>query len=322
MLRGPISEESYRCQFSGHEKFPLRYGWITKLYEQYESIGPEKLSHLLKGLDAIAVLGVGKNMVSSMRHWGCASGIFEDDNKSSYGPTALGKRLLKAGGWDPYLEEPASLWLLHWRFAGWPGHAQGAHKTATWFWAFNHYGVQQIDRNRLISDLLNLCKERGWTRASEATLKGDVECFLRTYSYSRNHKGVFTEDSIECPLSELGLITQSAKGSYEFNRGPKPGLPSGVFNFALAEFWSSFTNASTLSVEAITYEPGSPGMVFKLDENQVSQRLSDIDRTSGGAFQWTETAGIRQVVKSKTIDDPADLLASAYAHRNSKSEAA
>ena len=83
------------------------------------------------------------------------------------------------------------------------------------------------------------------------------------------------EDALEPVLAELGLIRPVAGRLYEFRRGPKPSLPDGVFAYALNAFWNRHApNAATLSVEAIAYEPGSPGRVFKLDENSVVERLT------------------------------------------------
>ena len=33
MLRGPLYGDDYRPQFSGHETFPLRYGWLKKAFD-------------------------------------------------------------------------------------------------------------------------------------------------------------------------------------------------------------------------------------------------------------------------------------------------
>ena len=70
MLRGPLYRDGYRPQFSGHETFPLRYGWLKKAFDAV--LGTEGGSdnrHVFTGSDAIARFGVGKNMVASMRHW-------------------------------------------------------------------------------------------------------------------------------------------------------------------------------------------------------------------------------------------------------------
>ena len=71
MPRGPIYREGYRPQLSGHETFPLRYGWLKKAFDAVratEDVGDNRT--VFTGEDAIARFGVGKNMVASMLHWG------------------------------------------------------------------------------------------------------------------------------------------------------------------------------------------------------------------------------------------------------------
>jgi hypothetical protein len=86
-----------------------------------------------------------------------------------------------------------------------------------------------------------------------------------------------------------------------------------VFAFALNEFWGRHApTASTLSVEAISYEPGSPGRVFKLDENSVVERLAAMEQVTRERLVWSDSAGVRQVLRVKPITNPLSLLASAY----------
>jgi len=42
--------------------------------------------------------------------------------------------------------------------------------------------------------------------------------------------------------------------------------------------------------------------VFKLDEDSVITRLMRIDDVTEGAWQWVDTAGLRQVQKIEEID--------------------
>ena len=59
--------------------------------------------------DAVITLGVGKNMVASIRFWLRAFGVTENDKK-----TKLGDYLFdESKGKDKYLEDIATLWLLH-----------------------------------------------------------------------------------------------------------------------------------------------------------------------------------------------------------------
>ena len=90
--------------------------------------------------DAIAVLGVGKNMVRSIRHWCSAAGIVqettgEDTTRSGrLEPTAFGRRIFGTNdGLDPYLEDSATLWLIHWQIAS------NQSRAGTWYWTFSHF---------------------------------------------------------------------------------------------------------------------------------------------------------------------------------------
>jgi hypothetical protein len=51
----------------------------------------------------------------------------------------------------------------------------------------------------------------------------------------------------------------------------------------------------TLSFESIAHDYGSPGRVFKLDENAVAERLMGLESLTRGVLRWSDSAGIRQV---------------------------
>lgn len=309
MPRGPIYLDNYKPQFSGHETFPLRYGWLKKVYDAVDDRRDEPDNKTtFTGDDAIAHFGVGKNMVASMRHWATASGIIKDgESSNALAITSLGDRLFGEKGSDPYLEHPSSLWLIHWNLAGRPD------KT-TYYWSFSNFLGATFERERLVRALEKVAKDRAWPRVSATTIRRDVECFLRTYVARRPSASASPEDTLESPLAELGLIKAVGKrDGFRFVRGPKSTLQDGVFVYALIDFWRGYTNAQTLSFEAIAHEPGSPGRVFLLDENDVADRLVGIEEFSAGGFRWSETAGLKQVIR----DAPLDLdVALEYAVRD------
>ena len=99
MPRGPLHQHDYRPQLSGHETFPLRYGWLKKAFDVVRaSEAQDHNKSVFSGEDAIARFGLGKNMVSSMRHWATAAGILEDAGKDRIITTALGRPLFGADG--------------------------------------------------------------------------------------------------------------------------------------------------------------------------------------------------------------------------------
>src|ERR1017187_8084024 len=102
-------------RFSGHESFPFRYTWIPKAIR-----GLQENPHLFSDDDddeAMVSLGIGKNMVRSMRFWVQATGMAESDERGGMKPSVLGKLLFNDAGLDPFLEDIQTLWLLHWNIA-------------------------------------------------------------------------------------------------------------------------------------------------------------------------------------------------------------
>lgn len=306
MPRSLLEDSRFRLQFAGHETFPLRYGWLKKAYDaikEAEESGQRDTRTVFTDDSAIAYFGVGKNMVTSIRHWALASHVLyvpnDDDSSSAVGQvrrTALGRLIFESSG-DPFLERSASLWLLHWHLAATPGRA------TTWYWAFNELNEPTFSRDVIRTRLVRRCdelREAGrlkHSRITESTLKGDVLCFIRSYA-ARPEAGRAThEDNLECPLTELGLVQPVDVGaSFQFRRGPKSTLPDEVFLYGLVQFWETlFPSRREFSVESLTHEPGSPGRVFLLDEESVAERLARLADLTNGAIHWDESTGMRQV---------------------------
>ena len=312
MLRGPIYQEDYRPQLSGHETFPLRYGWLKKAFDAVRSTerGGDNRS-VFTGEDAIARFGVGKNMVASMRHWATVAGVVEEvPAEQGIQSTYFGKLVFGDGdGIDPYMEDPATSWLVHWHLAG------RADKT-TWFWAFNYFPALFFERDMLVRGIIRLAKDREWVRSSIATIRRDVACFVRTYVAQPMSRQASYEDSLESPLTELGLIKPTGRrDGFRFVRGPKPSLGVGVFCYAVTDFWSrSFSSANTLSFEAMAHEPGSPGRVFLLDENSLVDLLGEMEQLTRGAYLWSETSGLKQLIRERslTTEEALDLVLEDY----------
>lgn len=297
-------------QFSGHETFPLRQLWLRKAYDAVARDGVPVQKSIFTDEDAIVRFGVGKNMATSIRYWSTACDIIAEQD-GRYVPSELASILFDPEtGLDPYCEHPATAWLMHWRIAGTPD------KTTTWYFLFNHVVQQIFDREAVVDALLGTVEENK-LRISLATLKRDVECCIR--SYVPRLGGDSPEELSEPLLGELGLIQQNAKGTFEFRRGAKRSLPDGVFAFALMEYWQRLQHSgSVMAFDRVAHDYGSPGRVFKLDENAVADRLMALEQLSRGLIQWTEQAGIRQVTRRDAALDDLNtykykLLKAAYA---------
>ena len=301
-MRDVFTDSDVRGSFAGHETFPLRLLWLKKAYD---AVCNGASSRTFQEPAAIGRFGVGKNMALSMRFWALAAGVIED-SAGQLQPTEFGKAVFDRDGWDPYLEQTATIWAVHAHLAGQPIMA------TTIFFAFNGLNSLEFDTATLVGALEGVVARKGW-RATPGTLRRDVEVLLRSY-VSRSDTA--NEDAAEPLMGELGLIREARLGGYfEFVRGPKPSLPDCVFAYALGRFWTRrhiFSPALTL--EQVCYGPGSPGRIFKLSEDEVAVRLSRIEATTNKAWRFTDTAGLRQVQKLDELDGLA-LLSSSYVKR-------
>jgi len=287
--------------FGGHETFVLRYPWLKKAVE---AVGTN--ASIFGSATAMVELGVGKNMVRSIRFWGLSSGVLEEVPKTrgvELKVSDFGRVLFADEGLDPFLEDPASLWLLHWKIAN------SERRATTWCWAFNGYSSLQLTRNDLVTFLNDELNRRNLDPPSSDTLRRDVDCFVRTYTSSRRVKQTVLEDSLDSPLVELGIIRGDAESeTFKFQRGPKSSLPDSIFLFALLDFWQTHSKQrETLAFSEVAYGFGSPGMIFRLDEDSLTVLLERLELMTKGKLVYGETAGLKQIYRRTAVDQLAVL---------------
>lgn len=279
------------AHFSGHETFPLRQMWLKKVVNQ--SVGQVIQKSVFTNENAIAEFGVGKNMVAAIRHWALACDVIREDTPAGYALTPTAIAIFDDGGLDPYSENPNTAWYAHWWLAG------KGNRATTWQWLFNHVTSPTFSREELEAPLAEYARGLDANRKlSPATLSRDIETCIR--SYAPRVSGGTPEDYAEPMLAELGLIYEEHRGHFAFRRGPKVTLSDGMFAYALLDYWEKAApELSSLAFESIAYGEGSPGRVFKLDEDSVAERLFNLDALTNGVLSWTDTAGLRQVHRKK-----------------------
>ncbi|WP_052501720.1 DUF4007 family protein [Thiomicrospira microaerophila] len=285
-----------KTKFSGHETFPLRYGWLYKGVK-YLTLNNELkpgVSELLE--KAVVDLGIGKNMVSSMKYWLEAFRMTETVNGKQE-LTCLAKNIFNGSdAWDPYLENIGTLWLLHWELCS------QTEPLNSYRWFFNYVSSQSFSKESLLM-LAHSSFEDIEDKPSPKTLEKDIDCLLNSYVSRVNSTKTITEDSFSCPLQELGLISQNSSKSYIAAVEKRPNFPIEVFTYSLVEFWrSSYSSLKTISYEDILYKPGSPGKVFRLSVDGLNEMLDGVSLLTQQKIDWTDTQGLRQI-KCEAIDE-------------------
>ena len=179
----------YRLQ--GHEKFPLREGWINKGLMEVDS---DEMIFLSK--EAPDEFGIGNNMVKSLRYWMRALGLFESDTARGSILSQEGRMILNH---DPYLEDIFSLWVMHSYIA------KNKDEATTWYLYFNHCDAEILSKDQIEHILSReLIKYVGNDDFSDKSLKNDIDVLLNMYS---KDKGLIDpEEKNVSPFSQLGLI--------------------------------------------------------------------------------------------------------------------
>ena len=253
--------------FARHETFHPRYGWFRKAYS-YVTADPE----VFYGEDAQVIIGVGKNMVRAIRFWGLAAKLIEDEEPATSRrasrmiPTKLGDALFGERGWDRYLEDPGTLWLLHWLLLAPPS------QLPVWWLAFNEFRAVEFDDDELqraVTAQIEAIAE--WKVPNPSSVRKDVGAMLRTYAPLERTGRNGIEDVLDCPLRELNLIARSSgTNRYRFTLGAKPSLPDAVLGYAILDYIDrSATGGNTITIARLAHEPGAPGKVFKLTEGEL-----------------------------------------------------
>jgi hypothetical protein len=300
-------------RFSGHETFPFRYPWLPKA-----CIGIIKSPAAFDDEDAAMVeFGVGKNMVRAMRFWVEAAGLAVTCD-AGLRPTPIGETFFGENGLDRYLEDIQTLWLLHWNIS-----TSVENPLFAWEFLLNRWQEHEIAEGPVLKAFAQESERLAQKKLSPVTLHQHFDVFLHTYLPTRGKKGELADDNLDCPLTELELITvvgerdvggKHREPVFAFRQEEKPSISPELFTWALLDFWGKrWPGERTLSAQQIAHGVGSPGQIFKLPEQDVMARLSDLATITQGCLSFQDSTALPQVIREHGRDaSPMALLKTAF----------
>lgn len=268
---------SLRFTFSGHESFTCKSLWLKKgfdfVYNDYD----------FNASDAVIRLGVGKNMVASIRYWMRAFGITQNDELRPIATYLFDTN----SGKDPFIEDLGTLWLLHFLLV--------STKEATLYnWLFTRLQKERkaFDRQNVVNFVHRLLVEEDKQNLfNENTIKKDIGTLLQSYVIPQKAKAL---DDYSALLLDLDLIRTKDGKTYTFNLEGKRDLPWQIFLYAILKLKGKDNTVSYDLIQEV-------GLIFCMNDMEVIEMCKTIEEHHIDELRYSDTAGIRQLHFINTI---------------------
>ncbi|MFI5986824.1 DUF4007 family protein [Streptomyces sp. NPDC051555] len=278
--------------FGRHRGYPPRYGWLRKVHlALLDDPG------CLRRPDATVVLGVGSSMVPAMGFWSQAFGLAKPC-AGGLTPTTRGEWLLDdEQGADPFLEEVASLYLLHWWLLGsTPCHVP------SWRYLFGHTGLRSYSRKALHELITGTTDRAGLRVPARSVVASDIACLVSMYAPSDpDQPGERVEDALFNPFRSLHVLTSgpSLNGfgdrthTLTINRTAGQACPASVLTYACLDYAarSHGPGPGSIAVARLASAPDGPGRLLLTDSPGLLRALRSTSAQHEGLAVTESAAG-------------------------------
>lgn len=259
-----------RYSFSGHESFICKSLWLKKGYDFIMS------NRFFTDADAVVYLGVGKNMVTSIRYWLKVFNLTQNDQ-----PTELAHLLLANEGCDCFLEDNVSLWILHY-------HLVKSNIASIYNLTFLQLQreTKTFDKDYILSYIKRKCSVPEQKNVyNENTVKKDIRVLLQNYSMPLNTK---TYEDFMPLLLDLQLIRKTEEGGYAFNEIDNNNLPHIAVYYALLD---SKGNNKIISFDELQ----NISLTFCIPMDKLIEIIQELEQKHPNNLHFTDDSGIKNV---------------------------
>lgn len=258
--------------FSGHESFTCKTLWLKKGYD-FISCG-----NSFNAPEAVVQLGVGKNMVASIRYWMRAFGMTSNDELTDVATYILDTD----NGKDPYMEDLGTLWLLHFLLVS-TGEATLYNLLFTKL-QIERKGFERMHVTNFVKRVMAEASKQ--SQYNENTVKKDIATLLLMYVLPQKTKAL---DDYSSLLIDLDLIRLDADGkSYVFNIDGKRQVPWQVFLYAVITLKGDDNTVGYDLLQEI-------GLMFCMNDMEVIEMCKIIEAHHAEDVTYNDVAGIRQL---------------------------
>lgn len=269
---------SIKLRLKRHESFSIREGWLAKGIKNVNENG-----NVFSSSEATDLLGIGTNMVKSLKYWMIATTLMNDSSKNIE-LSEFGKLLNK---YDPYLEDIFSWWLIHINMI------MNVNDSYIYNLFFNKCTGKTFTKREIFEQLnYNLVKDK--IDFNDNILQDEVNMIIKTYTIDEKIDN--PENNFICPLSELNLIKKIDRDSYERNRPEYRNL-----NYLIVYYLMilNLKDKENVSIDELIKEDNSPAKLLNLDKNLINEYLDEMKRNN--LIIINRTAGLNMVYLKKKM---------------------
>lgn len=279
-----------RYSFSGHESFYCKSLWLKKGYDFLKD------GHTFLDNDAVVQLGVGRNMVSSIRYWLKVFGLTIADQ-----PTELANLIFDSQeGGDSFLEDTNTLWLLHYNLV----HAGIASMYNLLFTDYQREKKEfdKVSLDTFIKRKCNVPEQKNVYNSN--TVHKDMGVLLKNYIAPENLASI---EDFAALLINLNILRRIGKETYAFNEIPASAIAPEVLMYAILDS----KDDDTMSFDKIQ----ELALTFCMSVPTFVNAVRELEKTYKDVFHYTENSGIRNIQFMDSSIDKYKTLANYYTQR-------
>lgn len=271
-----------KLKLKRHESFSIREGWLAKGIKNVKTYG-----NVFSLADATDLLGIGTNMVKSLKYWMLATNLVEEENREM----KLSKLGELINTYDPYLENVFSWWLVHIHLI------LNLNDAYIYNVFFNRCNQKTFSKRDIFEQLFSiLIKEK--LEFNENILQDEVNMIVKTYTIDEKIDN--PENNFICPLSELNLLKKVERDVYEKNKPDYKNL-----NYLIVYYLMTIIakDKNNISIDDLIKLNDGPAKLLNLDKNLINEYLDEMKRNN--LIIINRTAGLNMVYFNKklTIDE-------------------
>ncbi len=267
-----------KLKLKRHESFSIREGWLAKGIKNIK-----ENSKTFSSAESTDILGIGTNMVKSLRYWMSATCLAKEENRETT-LTEFGELIDK---YDSYLEDIFSWWLIHIKMM------LNIDDAYIYNLFFNECGKKSFSKRDIYEQLAsNLKNEK--LEYNENILQDEVSMIIKTYAIDEKIDN--PENNFISPLSELNLIKKIDRDTYERNKPDYRNLNYLIVFYLIEQL---LDNKDYISIDELLKLDNSPAKLLNLDKNLINEYLDEMKRN--GLVLINRTAGLNMVYFQKKL---------------------